>query len=170
MFTPFSRIILLLLCAALSVVAAIYNLVTVLIIASILSFMLLYGYFRKGSVMLALRQLRKEDYKEAERVADLNQYPDRLDKKERAYYLFVKGFVAREKDELEEAKIFLEESLQGGIKNQNDIAMAILALTDMEMVKQNKKAAKDYFLQIKDLKVKPELMPSIRKMQEWLGV
>lgn len=170
MFTPLSRIILLIVCAILSVVAASFNLVSVLIITSIASFILLYGYFRKGSVMLALRQLRKEDYKEAERVVNLNAQPDRLDKKDRAYYLFVKGFVAREKDQLEEAKIFLEESLQGGIKNQNDIAMAILALTDMEMVKQNKRAAKEYFLQIKDLKVNADLMPSIRKMQEWLGV
>lgn len=120
--------------------------------------------------MLALRQLRKEDYKEAERVIDMNSHPDRLDKKDRAYYLFVKGFVAREKDQFEEAKIFLEEALQGGIKNQTDIAMAILALTDMEMVKHNKKAAKEYFLQIKDLKVSNELMPSVRKMQEWLNV
>ena len=170
MFTPLSRIILLLLCAGLSVVAAFFNLISVLIIASIISFILLYGYFRKGSVMLALRQLRKEDYKEAERVVDLNTQPDRLDKKDRAYYLFIKGFVAREKEQMEEAKIFLEEALQGGIKNQNDIAMAILALTDMEMVKQNRSAAKEYFLQIKDLKVNPDLMPSIRKMQEWLGV
>jgi tetratricopeptide (TPR) repeat protein len=170
MFTPLSRIILLLLCLALSIVAASYSLVTVLVISSILSFILLYGYFRKGSVMLALKQLRKEDYKEAERVVDLNQHPDRLDKKDRAYFLFIKGFVAREKEQLEEAKIFLEESLQGGIKNQSDIAMAILALADMEMVKQNRKAAKEYFLQIKDLKVNPDLMPSIRKMQEWLGV
>lgn len=170
MFTPVSRIILLLLCAALSVVGAIFNLVSVIIIASILSFILLYGYFRKGSVMLALKQLRKEDYKEAERVIDMNSQPDRLDKKDKAYYLFVKGFVAREKDQFEEAKIFLEEALQGGIKNQNDIAMAILALADMEMINKNKRAATAYFLQIKDLKVKPELMPTIRKMQEWLGV
>jgi tetratricopeptide (TPR) repeat protein len=170
MFTPVSRIILLLVCAGLSVVAAIFNLVTILVITSILSFMLLYGYFRKGSVMLALKQLKKEDYKEAERVVDQNSHPDRLDKKDRAYYLFVKGFVAREKDQFEEAKIYLEEALQGGIKNQNDIAMAILALSDMEMVKHNRTAAKEYFIQIKDLKVKPELMPAVRKMQEWLGV
>lgn len=120
--------------------------------------------------MLALRYLRKEDYKETERVIDMNKFPDRLDKKERAYYLFVKGFVAREKDSFEEAKIFLEEALQGGIKDQTDIAMAILALSDMEMVNNNKKAAKEYFLQIKDLKVSTQLMPAVRKMQEWLGV
>ncbi len=74
------------------------------------------------------------------------------------------------KDNFAEARIYLEESLQDGIKNQNDIAMALLALTDMEMVQKNKAKAKAYFLQMKDLKVKPEMMPAIRKMQEWLGI
>lgn len=168
MFTPFSRILLLLLLAGLSMLAAKFNIVSLLIIASILSFILLYGYFRKGSVMLALRQLRKENYKEAERVVNLNTQPNRLDKKEKAYYLFVKGFVAREKDDFAEAKILLEEALQGGIKNQNDIAMAILALADMEMVNKNKKAAKAYFEQIKGFKVSPEMMEPISKMKTWL--
>lgn len=170
MFTPFSRILLLLLCAALSVVAAVFNIYSLLIITSIISVILLYGYFRKGSVHLALSRLRNEEYTEAERILEQTSRPERLDKKQKAYYLFVKGFIAREKNQFNEAKIFLEESLQEGIRSQNDIAMALLALTDMEMVKKNRSKAREYFLQMKDLKVKPSLMPSIRKMQEWLAV
>lgn len=170
MFTPFSRIILLLLCAALSVTAAVIGIWSLLIITSICSVILLFGYFRKGSVALALSQLRKEDYAEAERIIDYTTQPERLDKKQKAYYLFVKGFIAREKDNFDEAKIFLEEALNDGIKNQNDIAMALLALTDMEMVRKNRIKAREYFVQMKDLKVKPDMMPAIRKMQEWLGM
>ncbi|PSK93385.1 hypothetical protein [Taibaiella chishuiensis] len=170
MFTPFSRIILLLLCAALSVTAAVIGIWSLLIITSICSVILLFGYFRKGSVALALSQLRKEDYAEAERIIDYTTQPDRLDKKQKAYYLFVKGFIAREKDNFDEAKILLEESLNDGIKNQNDIAMALLALTDMEMVRKNRIKAREYFVQMKDLKVKQDMMPAIRKMQEWLGL
>jgi tetratricopeptide (TPR) repeat protein len=170
MFTPFSRIILLLICAVLSVTAAVFNIYSLLIITSILSVILLYGYFRKGSVNLALSRLRNEDYKEAERILEFTTHPERLDKKQKAYYLFIKGFVAREKDQFDQAKVFLEESLHEGVRNQNDIAMALLALTDMEMVKKNRTKAKEYFVQMKDLKVKPSLMPSIRKMQEWLEV
>jgi tetratricopeptide (TPR) repeat protein len=170
MFTPFSRIILLLVCAALSVTAAVFNIYSLLIITSILSVILLYGYFRKGSVNLALSRLRNEDYTEAERILELTTHPERLDKKQKAYYLFIKGFVAREKDQFDQAKVFLEQSLHEGVRNQNDIAMALLALTDMEMVKKNRNRAKEYFVQMKDLKVKPSLMPSIRKMQEWLEV
>lgn len=170
MFTPFSRIILLLLCAALSVTAAVIGIWSLLIITSICSTILLFGYFRKGSVALALSRLRKEDYAEAERIIDYTTQPDRLDKKQKAYYLFVKGFIAREKDNFDEAKILLEESLNDGIKNQNDIAMALLALTDMEMVRKNRIKAREYFVQMKDLKVKQDMMPAIRKMQEWLGL
>ncbi len=97
MFTPFSRIILLLVCAALSVTAAIVGIWSLLIITSICSVILLYGYFRKGSVSLALSRLRSEDYAEAERIIEYTTQPERLDKKQKAYYLFVKGFIAREK-------------------------------------------------------------------------
>lgn len=169
MFTPFSRIILLLLCAALSVVAAVFNIYSLLIITSVASVLLLWGYFRKGSVKLALSRLRNEEYKQAEDILAQTTKPERLDKREKAYYLFIKGFIAREKDQYEEAKILLEESLNEGIGNQNDIAMALLALTDMEMVKKNKHKAKEYFSQMKGLKVKPGMVPSIRKMQDWLG-
>lgn len=169
MFTPLSRIILLLVCAALSVVAAVFNIYSLLTIACLASVFLLWGYFRKGSVSLALARLRNEEYKEAEAIIEQTTRPEKLDKKQRAYYLFVKGFIAREKDQYEEARILLEESLNEGIRNQNDIAMALLALTDMEMVKKNRKQAEDYFVQMKGLKVKPSLMPDVRKMQEWLG-
>lgn len=170
MFTPLSRIILLLLCAALSVAAAVWGIYSLLIITTILSCILLWGYFRRGSVPLALARLRNEEYTEAEKIIEQTTHPERLDKKQKAYYLYVKGFIAREKDNYPEAKRLLEASLNGDIRNQNDIAMALLALTDMEMVQHNKQQAKEYFLQMKDLKVKPSLMPSIRKMQDWLGV
>jgi tetratricopeptide (TPR) repeat protein len=170
MFTPLSRLLLLLLCAALSVTAAVYGIWSLLFIATIGSTILLWGYFRTGSVKLALAKIRTEEYEEAEKVIGHTTNPERLTKEQKAYYLFVKGFIARHKDNFEEARIYLEECLDGGLKNQNDIAMALLALTDMEMVKKNKGKAKEYFLQMKDLKVKPSLMPSIRKMQEWIGV
>ncbi len=170
MFTPLSRIILVLICAALSVLGAVLNIFSLVIIASVASFILLYGYFRKGSVKLALSRLRQEDYAEAEKIIDQTTHPERLDKKQHAYFLFIKGFIAREKDKFDEAKNYLEQALNGGIGNQNDIAMALLALADMEMVKKNRSRAREYFLQMKDLKVKPDLMPSIRKMQEWLEV
>lgn len=170
MFTPFIRIILLLICAALSITAAYFNIYSLLIFACIASFFLLYGYFRKGSVNLALSRMREENFEEADKILAQTTQPDRLDKKEKAYYLFVKGFIARENNHFEEAKIHLEEALNEGIRNQNDIAMAILALADMEMVQKNKAKAKNYFEQIKGLKVKPNLMPSIRKMQVWLDM
>jgi tetratricopeptide (TPR) repeat protein len=170
MFTPFVRILLLLLCAALSFVAAYLDIRSLLFITSLVSFILLYGYFRKGTVKLALNHVKKEAYEDAEKVLALTKNPDKLDKKDKAYYLFVKGFIARSKDQYQEAQIFFEESLQEGIRNQTDIAMVLLALTDMEMVKGDKRAAKAYFIQLKDLKVDSKLMDDIRKMQAWIAL
>jgi tetratricopeptide (TPR) repeat protein len=170
MFTPFSRLLVLLALAIASVTAAISGIWSLLIISTLASIVILWGYFRIGTVLLALTRIRKEDFKEAERIIDYTTKPERLGKAQRAYYFFVKGFVARDKENNKEAQMFLEEALQEGLKNESDRAMALLALADMALIRKNKAEAKDYFLKIKGLKVKSELMPSIRKMQEWLEV
>ncbi|MFT4061468.1 MAG: hypothetical protein QM642_03815 [Edaphocola sp.] len=169
MLSPFMRSVLLLLCAGISVLAAYCSITSLLVIACIFSAILLFGYFRSGTVKLALSHLRNEEYAKAETILGQTTQPDRLDKRNQAYYYFVKGFLAREKDNYTEAKACLELSLTDGIRNQNDIAMALLALADMEMVRKDKNAALHYFNQLKGLKVKKDMMPPIRKMQAWLG-
>ncbi len=170
MFTPLSRIVLLLCCAVLSTIAAISGIYSLLIIACIVSFILLYGYYRKGSVGLALRYMKEENYKEAERVLAYTTHPERLDKQQKNHYLFIKGFIARDKDQYEEAVTLLEEALSGGLKNQQNRAMALLALADIQMMQSNKNAARNYLMQMKGLKVPPHMMSAIRKMQEWTGL
>lgn len=169
MFTPFSRLLLLLLLAIASVLAAVLGIWSLLICSTVLSFLLLWGYYRYATVRLALSRIRKEDYKEAERIIDYTTKPQSLNKGQKAYYFFVKGLIAREKDQYEEAYMMLEEALTTGIKQESDRAMAILALTDMALIQKHRNDAKEYFSKIKDLKVDPKLMPAIRKMQQWLA-
>lgn len=169
MFTPFSRLLLLLLLAVASILAAVFGIWTLLILSAALSFLLLWGYFRYATVKLALSRIYKEDYEEAERIIDYTTKPQSLNRSQKAYYFFVKGFIAREKEQYQDAFMMLEEALAMGIKGESDRARAILALADMALVQKHKSDAKTYFSKIKDLKVDPKLMPAIRKMQQWLA-
>lgn len=170
MFTPVSRLILLLLCALLSIAGAYFGIWPILIFTLIASVGLLWGYYKKGSVLLALSRLRKNEFAEAEKMLDYIQRPELLSKTGKASYYFVSGFLAREKDMFREAKPFLQHALEIGLKDENDRAMTLLALADMELMFKQEEAARTYFLQMKGLKVHKSLMPEIRKMQEWLDV
>ncbi len=117
-----------------------------------------------------MRYIKEENFAEAQRVLDYTTYPERLDRKQRNNYLFVKGFLARENNHFEEATDLLEEALKNGIKNEQYQAMALLALADMYMIRENKTSAGKCLEMMKGLKVNSSLIPSIRKMQEWVAL
>jgi len=170
MFTPFSRFLILILCVALSVTGAIFGIWTLLIISTLISLFILWGYYNVGTVYLALGKMRKNEFEQAEKLLEQIKNPDRLNKNYKSYFYFIRGIIAHEMDRFDEASTCLKEALRIGMKRESDRAMTLLALTDMEMVQKNETAARNYFLQIKNLKVSPSLMQPIRKMQEWLDV
>lgn len=170
MLTPLPRLILLLICAILSVVAARFDSSMLLIFALAASCFLLWDYFKADTVPLALGQLKKNNYQEAERVIDLTRSPKHLSKRNKAYYFFVQGMIAREKDLYKEAEAFLTEALSYTIKHQQYRGMALLALADLALLREDRDAARSCLLEMKGLKVHPSLLPSVRKMQDWLEV
>lgn len=170
MFTPFSRFLILILCVALSITGAILGVWPLLIVSSIVSLIILWGYYNVGTVSLALGKMRKNEFEEAEKLLDQIKNPDKLNKKNKANFYFIRGMIAHELDQFEESRTCIKQALDIGMKQESDRAMALLAMTDMEMVAKNTSAARQYFLQIKNLKVSPGLMQPIRQMQEWLNV
>lgn len=170
MFTPFVRILLLILCTILSIVAAMNNVWTLLIFSSLISIFILFGYFRESCVPLAVKAVEKEDYEKLKMLIGEVRHPDRLNKTNEAYYYFAKGMMERHENNIEDAEKLLNVALVTGLKKEYHQAMAVMALTDMMIVGGNKMKAKRYFEQIRGLQVGPKLMPAIKQMQVFLGV
>lgn len=170
MFTPFSRLLILILCVLLSVIGASFGIWTLLIFSTLISLVILWGYYNVGTVSLALAKMRKNDFKEAQKLLDQIKNENRLNTNNKANFFFIRGMIAHEEERFEESRTCLKEALAIGIKKESDKAMALLAMADLEMVEKNPDGARHYFLQIRNLKVNPSLMPPIRKMQEWLNI
>lgn len=168
MFTPPVRFILLVLLVATASLGAAYHIVPLLIVASVLSICLLWGYFKMGTVSLAISKMRKNDIVAAKRILELTKYPDRLIRSQKAYYYYLQAYIAHNNNELEIAKPLFERAIAEGLKVENDRAICLLALSDIALVKGRKEEAKKYFYQMKDLKVQQGLMLEIRKMQQYL--
>lgn len=168
MFTPRLRFVLLVLLLLVASFAAAYNKIPVLVVAALCSIFLLWGYYKMSTVALALKELRKNDLDEAQRILDFCTRPEKLLKPQKAYYYFIKGYIAREKDYYDEAIAAYEQALDLGLKVDNDKAIALLSITDIYMLRKDITNAKRYFYRMKDLKVQPGLMEPIRKMQTFL--
>lgn len=170
MFSPLVRFILLILCAILSFIGAWLGVWPIFIITFSASFAVLWGYYKVGTVPLALARMRKDEFKETEKLIDQIQKPKYLNKRNKAYYYFISGMLTRENNQFNDSKQFLKQAIDSNKLKEPDKAMALLALSDMALVQKNKNVARDYFLQIKGMKVHPATMEAIRKMQEWLQV
>lgn len=168
MFTPIVRFALLLLCLVLGIVAAVMGLKYLLFVMAIASLSLLWGYYKLGTVTLALRKLSANDLTAAQAIIDQTTRPERLVKGQRANYYFIKGFLAREKEDFKESSINFNEALKLGLKSAQYKAMSVLALADMALIDGDKPKAQSLFLQLKNLKVHQSLMPQIRQMQGYL--
>lgn len=169
MFTPIVRFMLLIFCGLLAVLFAYMGSVPLIVLCSFFSIFLLWGYYKRGTVFLALSKLRKNDYIAAEKIIGLTTYPEKLSNGQRGYFYFIKAFIEREKEHYTEAEQLFLRALAEGLKADHDKAMSLLALADIEMIKGRKETARDYLGQMKGLKVQPSLMPSVRRMQEWVG-
>lgn len=170
MFSSLVRFVLLILCALVSAIGAWLGFWPIFVLTFAASFALLWGYYKAGTVPLALARLRKNEFKETEKLIDQILKPELLSKRNKAYFYFISGMLTRENDQFKEAKSFLERSIELGYLKEPDKAMALLALADMELVQQHKTAARQYLLQMKGMKVHPTMMDAVRKMQGWLEV
>lgn len=168
MFTSFVRLLILAVCSGLSVFAAVYNIRTLLVLSAVASVTMLIGYFRASTIHLAIKAVLSEDFDKAERLLLQIRYPQRLSSKNKLYYLFCQGIVARGREDYPAAITALEDATTERLRPDQYQAMALLALTDIFMVQGDREKARYYFSKMKNLKVSPALLESVRKMQSWL--
>lgn len=170
MFTPFIRLLLLAVCTSLSVLAAVYNIWSLLIFSSILSVAVMLGYFRSSTMPLVLKAIMVEDYPKAKRLISYITKPDKLSNQNLVLYGFCQGLISRNEEDNVNAKHYLTNAYNAGIKYEPYRVMCLMALADMCIVQGEKKEARYYFSKIKDLKVHKNMMEDVRKMQGFLNV
>ncbi len=141
-----------------------------LLFTTFFSLFLLWDYLKRGTVPLAFSKIKKEEFNAAEKILSYTKYPDRLSNSQKSYYALTKGFIERNKNNFNQAEELLLQAKNGNIKKDNERAMLLLALADINMVKGKKQMAKEFILQMQGLKVAPNLMDAVRKMQSWLDI
>lgn len=168
MFTPSVRIIIGIF--GLAIAWGFYSLgyqeVALVMLSSVV--LIIWGYFRNGTVYLAFKQLKQKNFDKAEKSLAVIKYPHLLSKKQKSYYHFAKGFIELNKEHPDECYHQLKLALELGLRTENDTAVATLHMADIALGRKNYDEAKEYLLSLKSLKYKPELDDEIEKVQEEL--
>lgn len=119
----------------------------------IISVGLLLSYLLLGTVNSAAKFVQVTDFESAEKRLDLTLTPKLLYVTNRAIYYIMKGSIAMNKKENNEAEVLFQKALSLKLPTDNEKAMVLLQLANINAMKNKWNAAKIYLNDAKKLKV-----------------
>lgn len=132
--------------------------------------LLAWGYYRYGTVWLALRALSAGDGERAARLLNGVRRPDRLGSQSRAYYEYVRGVLAAAEERFDRAESHLRSSLDHRLRTENDRTLVECTLAEVLILRGRKDEARAILSRARARDHKPtldELMERIdQRLQE----
>ncbi|MEL6590410.1 MAG: tetratricopeptide repeat protein [Bacteroidota bacterium] len=119
--------------------------------------LLVWGYFRNGSVYLAYWRLRRDQYDKADRLLDEVQRPKWLGRVVQGYYYLCRGHIAFHEQRYTEAQMHFRTAYELRPPNGNDRALILLNLAQLSNIQGDKKQARQYLKEAETEKMSPEL-------------
>lgn len=131
---------------------------------------LVIGYIMLGTVQSAAKKMEKMDFLGAEERLRLTLTPRYLFKTNRAYYFMLRGTIALNLKNNDEAEQFLIKAKETGLATGNEKAMVHLQLANLAAGKNNWNGALMHFRQAKKFKVTdPQLREQMRQYEKALA-
>ena len=126
---------------------------------------LIWGYFKEGTVVMAAREFHAKNYQEAEILLKEIEDPDRLGRHRRGFYEFIYGNLELHKHNYEEAEKHFQIASLFPLRNQNDKAIVLVHLANINLRKKDKEKAKAYVEKAKTFKISARVKNIIEKIE-----
>lgn len=94
---------------------------------------LLWGYFKEGTVILAAKDFHDKDYQKAENLLHQIVRPKWLAKKRRGYYEYMLGGIALQKQDFDAAERHYENAVQFPLRSVNDHVAALVHVANISL-------------------------------------
>ncbi|MDB5003545.1 MAG: hypothetical protein JWQ34_1770 [Mucilaginibacter sp.] len=106
--------------------------------------LLIWGYFKEGTIVLAAKAFHNKDYNKAEALLQQVTKPDWLSKKRRGFYEFIYGGVCLQKLDYDEAEKHYEIAAQYPLRTANDHVAALVHVANISIRHNDFAKAKAY--------------------------
>ncbi|MDB4924752.1 tetratricopeptide repeat protein [Mucilaginibacter sp.] len=106
--------------------------------------LLIWGYFKEGTIILAAKAFHNKDYDKAESLLRQVPNPGWLSKKRRGFYEFIFGGVCLQKQNFDEAEKHYEIAAQYPLRSANDHVAALVHVANLSIRHNNYEKAKAY--------------------------
>lgn len=127
--------------------------------------LLIWGYFREGTVVMAAREFHAKNYDGAEELLKEIEDPDRLGKHRRGFYEFIYGNVELHRQNYEEAEKHFQIASKFPLRNQNDKAIVLVHLANLSLRKKDYGRALAYVEKAKTYKITSRVKNIILKIE-----
>jgi len=94
---------------------------------------LLWGYFKEGTVILAARDFHDKNYEKAEALLRQVAKPQWLAKKRRGYYEYMMGGISLQKQDFNAAEQHYEIAVQYPLRSVNDHVAALVHVANISL-------------------------------------
>ena len=106
--------------------------------------MLVWGYFKEGTIILAAKQFHVKNYNKAEELLLQINRPQWLSNKRRGFYEFMMGGVSLHKQDYTAAEQHYELSTQYPLRSVNDHVAALVHIVNLNIRQGNYEKAQAY--------------------------
>jgi tetratricopeptide (TPR) repeat protein len=132
--------------------------------------LLIWGYFKEGTIILAAKSFHHKDYEKTEALLRQINKPEWLSKKRRGFYEFILGGICLQKQDFDEAEKHYEIASQYPLRSANDHVAALVHVANISIRHSNYEKAKAY-LQLADKyeeKITAKMKDVIKRLHEEL--
>jgi hypothetical protein len=136
MLTNTARVLVSLLLILAAAFAAYYSVYTIAIFGVLLVGLVVLGYFKEGTVILAAKQFKYKNYEAAKALLQSIKNPERLNKRRKPYYYLILGNIALQQLNYTNAQIHLGKAATLGLK-ANDLGSTLMHLANISLRNQD---------------------------------
>jgi len=119
------------------------------VVALMMILLLIWDYFKQGTLVVAAKSFHHKEYEVAERELLQIKKPEWLSKNRRGYYEFLMGGVCLQKQDFEEAEKHYEIAALYPLRSVNDHVAALVHVANISIRQGNYEKAEAY-LQLTD--------------------
>lgn len=113
-------------------------------VAFLFAALLIWGYFKEGTIILAAKQFHVKNYSKAESLLLQIKNPEWLSSKRRGFYEFMMGGVSLHKQDYEAADLHYERATQYPLRSVNDHVAALVHIVNISIRQSNYERARTY--------------------------
>ena len=132
MFTNPARVVVCFLLLLVAAIAAYFKVSEVVAFSFMLIGLVIWGYFKEGTVVLAAKQYKDKNYENAKELLLTIKNPELLSKKRKPYYEFLFGSIAVNQLDYHTAELHLVKAAVLGLK-VNDLGVALMHLANISL-------------------------------------